>query len=407
MKKLLVVLVMLAAMNASAQWVQMSNGMGNNKSVYSLAINGNNIYAGIDSAVYVSTNNGLSWAETSLNNRLVLTFAFSGNNIFAGTRDNGIYKSTNNGINWSQICLNGITVPDIKVIGNNIFAATFGMGDGLYVSSNNGLNWSLTTLDSISIYYLASTGNNIFAGTASNGVYLSSNNGTNWSQTTLNNEHVTRLGFIGNNIFAGSYSGVYISTNNGIVWSQTALSNKMVLSLAITGNNIFVGTFQYAQDSGSFYISSNNGVSWNENHLGFNAASSVRAILISNNYVFIGTEGNSVWRRSLSELIGIQNLGTEIPSKFSLSQNYPNPFNPVTKIRFDVPENGKLKTENDLTEIRVYDLLGREVAILVNEKLNPGSYEVTFDGSSLNSGVYFYKLVINGFSETKKMLLIK
>jgi hypothetical protein len=97
-------------------------------------------------------------------------------------------------------------------------------------------------------------------------------------------------------------------------------------------------------------------------------------------------------------------ITTETPSSFSLSQNYPNPFNPTTKIRFDVPS---VKHASLLVALKVYDVMGREVQTLVNESLKPGTYEAAFDGSSLNSGVYFYKLVTEGFSETKKMLLIK
>ena len=97
---------------------------------------------------------------------------------------------------------------------------------------------------------------------------------------------------------------------------------------------------------------------------------------------------------------GISPVSTEIPSAFSLSQNYPNPFNPTTKIKFDMSRISDVK-------ITVYDIMGREVQTLVNERLQPGSYEVTFDGSALSSGVYFYKLITEGLKETKKMLLIK
>jgi hypothetical protein len=92
-----------------------------------------------------------------------------------------------------------------------------------------------------------------------------------------------------------------------------------------------------------------------------------------------------------------------------LSQNYPNPFNPTSIIRFQIPnsENGKLKTENGIVSLKVFDIIGKEVVTLVNEKLSPGVYEVTFDGGKLASGTYFYRLTTNGFSETKKMLMIK
>jgi hypothetical protein len=107
-------------------------------------------------------------------------------------------------------------------------------------------------------------------------------------------------------------------------------------------------------------------------------------------------------RDPIGNTIGIKNISSEIPSSYSLSQNYPNPFNPVTKIKFDISANSVGQTF-----LSVYDLLGREVATLVNEQLQPGTYEVTFDGSNLPSGVYFYRLSSGNYIETKKMLMIK
>jgi hypothetical protein len=107
-------------------------------------------------------------------------------------------------------------------------------------------------------------------------------------------------------------------------------------------------------------------------------------------------------------LTGINQIGSVVPSSYSLGQNYPNPFNPITKIKFDVPPLSfpNVSIGNPVV-LKVYDITGREVQTLVNESLKPGTYEVSFDGSSLNSGVYFYKLVTEGFTETKKMILIK
>jgi hypothetical protein len=89
-----------------------------------------------------------------------------------------------------------------------------------------------------------------------------------------------------------------------------------------------------------------------------------------------------------------------VPNKFSLLQNYPNTFNPSTKIRFDL----RISSNTVLT---IYDVLGREVTTFVNENLRPGSYEVKLDASNYPSGVYLHKLTTYGFSETKKMILIK
>ncbi len=99
-------------------------------------------------------------------------------------------------------------------------------------------------------------------------------------------------------------------------------------------------------------------------------------------------------------------ISSSISAKFILSQNYPNPFNPVTKIRFDI-QKSEFRSQNLEVTLKIYDALGRDVETLVNEQLAPGTYEATFDGSSLNSGVYFYKLSAGDFSETKRMVLLK
>jgi len=92
--------------------------------------------------------------------------------------------------------------------------------------------------------------------------------------------------------------------------------------------------------------------------------------------------------------------GSELSETFSLKQNYPNPFNPGTKIIY------QLKTKSNVT-LKVFDVLGREVASLVNENQSAGKYEVQFNGNNLPSGIYFYKFITDGFTDIKKMILIK
>ena len=92
---------------------------------------------------------------------------------------------------------------------------------------------------------------------------------------------------------------------------------------------------------------------------------------------------------------------------FSLGQNYPNPFNPATKIKYTIPSSTLSGNEGFLTTLKVYDVLGNEVAVLVNGEQTAGNYEVEFDAAKLSSGIYFYKLVSDSFVETKKMLLMK
>jgi photosystem II stability/assembly factor-like uncharacterized protein len=104
--------------------------------------------------------------------------------------------------------------------------------------------------------------------------------------------------------------------------------------------------------------------------------------------------------------VGIEPKVTEIPEGFSLEQNYPNPFNAVTSIKFSVPMDSRIRG-NDKVVLKVFDLLGREVATVVNSNLQPGKYEVTFDGSNLSSGIYFYSLSAGNFVQTKKLVLMK
>jgi hypothetical protein len=206
---------------------------------------------------------------------------------------------------------------------------------------------------------------------------------------------------IGETVFAGTANGVHISTNNGSNWIQPTL-NQATICFIIQGSNIFAGTW-----GPSVFVSSNNGVNWQQINDGMGSMG-INSLTIMNEYIFAGTERHSVWRRLFSEIIGIKNINTEIPSAYSLSQNYPNPFNPTTKIKFDVPSlsfpNASI---GNPVILKVYDVMGREVQTLVNERLQPGTYETTFDGSMLNSGVYFYKLITGDFTETKKMLMIK
>jgi hypothetical protein len=392
MKKLLVILLMLVAINANAQWVQMSNGMPN-ITTYSLAAIGNNIFAGT-SGIYKSTNNGLNWEITSLSNRVIWSFAFIENYIIAGTDVHGIYVSSDNGSNWTQTVATNQSFNSLLTSGNIVFAGS--TNNGVYISNNNGLNWTQTSMTDKWVVSLAANGNIIFAGTVNSGVYFTTNNGTNWAQTSLNNKSIRSLTTIGNNIFAGTdASGVYLSTNNGTTWAQTALDNRTVWALTNNGTNVFAGTYQYG-----VYSSTDNGSSWFQKNQGYGSSPSIFALLVANNYVFSGTAGLSIWRRPLSEIIGIQNISTETPSSYSLSQNYPNPFNPMCNVQFSMYKAGNVK-------LVVYDVQGREVQTLVNEKLSAGTYEVKFDGSMLNSGVYFYKLSTDGFTETKKMLMIK
>ncbi len=401
--------------NCFSQWVQFSSGIGNNQIVMSLIASGNNLFAGTfyyqtgTGGLWRSTNNGQVWLQTSLNFS-INTLASSENNIFAGSSYGvGVWLSTNNGQNWTQTGLLHETF-SLAISGNSIFAGTF--SNGIWRSTNNGQNWNQIALNDKSVHSIAISGNNpedsgqvIFAGTYDYGVWLSTNNGQNWTQTTLNNQWVVSLAVSGNNIYAGTWgypnpTGVWLSTNYGTNWTQTALNNKSVYALFISGNNIFAGT-----DGSGVYLSTNNGQNWTQKNEGL-IYLYVRSLLIANNYIFAGTDGYSIWRRPLSDFTGIKNILMEVPASFSLEQNYPNPFNAVTSIKFKVTSEGD-RSQKTGVRLRVFDLMGKEIRTLVNEELNPGIYEARFDAGDLPSGVYFYQLRADKFTETKKLIILK
>lgn len=108
---------------------------------------------------------------------------------------------------------------------------------------------------------------------------------------------------------------------------------------------------------------------------------------------------------SISNTVGVQNIGVDLPKKFELAQNYPNPFNPTTKINFSIPKA-------TFVTLKVYDITGREMTTLVNQKMTPGNYSATWfaqgnGGTAIASGVYFYRLITSEFVSTKKMVLVK
>jgi photosystem II stability/assembly factor-like uncharacterized protein len=115
---------------------------------------------------------------------------------------------------------------------------------------------------------------------------------------------------------------------------------------------------------------------------------------------YVCGDSGTVLKTTNGGLVFVNPISSDVPKSYLLSQNYPNPFNPATTINYELPEAGYVK-------LVVYDILGREIAILVNEKESAGIYKVQWDASPYPSGVYFYKLVTEDFSETKRMVLVK
>jgi hypothetical protein len=224
-----------------------------------------------------------------------------------------------------------------------------------------------------------------------------------------------------------------VSTNGGNSWSTKKISDEDTLNYSnFSGSTLFVvhpaltigqGGVIYAvwPDSRERHFASNidsckmhvylsrstdGGASWSPNMKLSGLSNYPRT---SNWYVNIssktggGTDSVVVtWAmlRNIAIINGISQIGTEIPKGYSLEQNYPNPFNPVTNIRFSIPKSSIVK-------LSVYDIAGKEVGTLVSGSLNAGIYNADLDASGLSSGVYFYRLVTDGYTDTKKMILVK
>lgn len=249
-----------------------------------------------------------------------------------------------------------------------------------------------------------------------------------------------------NNSPAGSDPDVVMhkSTDNGQTWSagvrvnQDALNNGKIqyfpaACVDSTGalNVLFFDDRNTTSDSTDVFLSrsTDGGNTWTEFlvsdrrykpvHIIGNFQGDFISITSARNKLFPVWMGNyvtgtyKIWTTIIDiSTIGVKNISTEIPGQLSLLQNYPNPFNPETKIRFDIPSNGKRQTAD--VKLIIYNVQGKQIAVLVNQKLNAGTYEVSWNASGFASGVYFYKLIVRqagsltgDFAETRKMVLVK
>ena len=381
----------------SANWAAVKTGL-TNTNVHAFVVSpngagGTNLFAGTDGGVFLSTNNGTGWSQVNsgLTNTAVMSLAVSGTNLFAGT-NGGVFLSANNGISWTAVNSGLSTgVMSLAVSGTNLFAGTYG---GVFFSTNNGTSWINTYLNSY-VPALALSGKNLLAGTYG-GIYVSNNDGASWKWVSMNENTVNAFAVSGTNLFAGTDNGgVLLSTNNGTSWTaaNTGLTSNNVHALVVSDANVFAGTA-----FGGVFFSSNNGASWTNTNL---TSTDVGALAVSDTNLFAGT-GSGVWRYRVPVTVSLveEIKSREVPNRFQLEQNYPNPFNPSTRIRFRV-------ANSEFVELKVFDILGREVAKLVNEELKPGSYEVAWDAIGLASGVYLYRLQAGDFVETKKLLLLR
>ncbi|MHB8581590.1 MAG: T9SS type A sorting domain-containing protein [Ignavibacteriaceae bacterium] len=399
-------------------FISKSNGLTWSKSVNGMIATAVNalitkdslIYAGTIGGLFSSNDKGNNWMQVNDNS---LTYPYinclandKNGNFYAGTLSAGIYFSSNNGTSWDSLGPN-ITTNCIEI--NKLNYIYVGTDSGIYYSKNLGKSWTAVdnALKNLDISTLAlDTTDNLFAGT-SGAIYRSTDYGTTWDSLNVYANWVSSIAIDKKNtIFVGTFSGIIKSTDDGISWSNVNIQypSLHVQKIFISrGNDIYVAaqSQELLSPYATYFIlikSTDQGSTWQNisSGLPINAISSIDED--SNGDIYIGTVGQGVYILNINTLdVKIdQNLITN----YSLSNNYPNPFNPVTTINYTI-------AVKDFVTIKVYDLLGKEIATLVNEEKNSGSYSVEFNASKLSSGVYFYRMQAGGFVETKKLILLK
>ena len=228
-------------------------------------------------------------------------------------------------------------------------------------------------------------------------LFVSTDAGDTWAEKTVRtygDVQPTCIAADGSNIFLGVYTGAQFSTNSGTDWR--VISTDMVIRSALFLHETFVAGSAY----GEIFLSSDNGETWATADTGL-PLSSIWSLASNDSDLFVGTFGDGVWSRPLSEL-GLlpKEEIEEVPTQFFLSQNYPNPFNPSTTISFTIPQSS-------IVNLKIFDLLGQEVETIVNERFDTGSYSRQWDATDQPSGVYFYRLQAGDFTETKKLILLR
>jgi len=408
MKRLMFFLLFIQPHVILSQWVKVIDSTA----VVSFAVSATNLFAGADEepfrvtgfTVFQSTSNGSNWMNVgnASGGTCVNALTISGPNVVAGTDGGhygiGVYISTNSGTSWTATGPGLMRVFSLATRGQHVFAGSSG---SVFLSTDNGVNWAATNngLPNTFVIALCASGTNLFAGTDAGGIYLSTNDGANWASASsgLTNSTVNALAANGNIVFAGTWGGgIYLSSDNGESWTPVndGLTNNNIFALAASGGNLFAGT----GPNGGVFLSTNNGASWTSVNGGL-TSTFVRALVVAGPYLFAGTS-SGVWRRPLSELVSVKDDHLTLPENFTLGQNYPNPFNPSTAIDYEIVDRSHVV-------LRVFDLLGREVASLVNDIEEPGYKSVRWDAGNVPSGIYFYQLSAGSFIETRKMLLVK
>ena len=456
MKKNIYILILLAfASLSNAQWVSQTNPLGNGVGLGKIQFVSSTegwISAGKGNLLH-TTNAGINWIIVNpFPNDTVMSMADPAITMwwvnqsygwkinwpgtgFIDARGAVIHKTTNGGTSWQKVVLsntNGELGLQVQFLDANtgwalIYILSNNTGR-IMKSTNGGNNWSnLNATGEFGSFYFvdANNGWSIVSGSNSAPPYKitrTTNGGLNWfvqytdnTQGSFSKIHMTDL----NNGWIVGSSGKILKTNNGgINWTfvtnagLTSTSKSKTLYF-LNANTGWIANAEANWPVHKILQTTDGGNSWSQNIQSFDGSIFNIFFWDANNGWYSGEQcvancngpdSLMIWHgiilRTTSGGIGVRQISTVVPSYYSLRQNYPNPFNPNTVIKFQIKDS-------KLVTLRIYNVLGKGIATLVNEKLAPGTYEATFDASAYPSGVYFYRMNAGDFSETKKMLMIK
>ncbi|MBK9331697.1 MAG: T9SS type A sorting domain-containing protein [Ignavibacteria bacterium] len=365
----------------------------------------------VDSTVYIigqpgviikSTDLGKHFEKQNTNSTSTLTDIQFVNESTGFVCGNQIFlKTTNGGVNWQNINT-GLADHYFNLSFINENTGWIGSRYGKYMkTTNGGENWQIMNFINnefiTEIYFIDE--NTGWVGTSGIEIFKTSNGGLNWSlQFQLQSfSMINKIKFLTPEIGAAVSDGsVYLTKDGGTNWSRNNnFGNHDHEDIDIIDSNkvIFTGGF------GTVFYTDDFGENWD--HIDLYSYLSLGGVkFINESSAILTGSGGAIFKLILDDQVNVKNVSELIPISFSLHQNYPNPFNPKTLIGYTL-------TGNHNVNLKVYDALGKEIITLVNEKQNAGSYTVNFNGESLSSGIYFYRLEAGDFAATKRMILIK
>jgi photosystem II stability/assembly factor-like uncharacterized protein len=329
----------------------------------------NSLVAVGDSGIILKTEDGgTHWSKLNSNTSKALrSVHFVDENTGWAVGDSGTILHTNNGGNsWSTQSDTIINLRSVHFINYNTGYIAGDLGRG-YKTNNGGSDWSshyfgYDYMFNCITFINEDTG---WVFSSDRDIFITTDKGENWNKQTGvgNSQRIYSASFIGKvGYAAGNYGTIINTTNGGVIWQRQYVTNNLYLSVPLFAVHFIDKYNGWAVGDGGIVLRT--------------------------------TDGGGAFVTSSEENI------SSLPDKYELFQNYPNPFNPTTKISYALPQNS-------FVELKVFNLLGQEIATLVNQEKPAGYYQVDFNASSLPSGVYFYQLNAGEFVITKKMLLLK